>query len=290
MERHKQIVTKKRTIKDLNPSRYWYLRSKLQSKAAYGAVDKGLFFIGYPRSGHSVLGALLDAHPEVVLSHELDAMAFLDAGFSKRQLVQMIINRSRQFAKAGNQWMGYSYKVPGGYQGRTHQLKLVGDKRGGTTTKWFKQSPELFHKLKAMFPDTLFIHMYRNPFDSITTSFFRSQKRRGVNFDESDLVRKVDHFFDHAKVIHRFEKQALFDFRSIRAEFFLENPEAVLKSLLKRFAVEVPDDYLKSCASILFQKPPKRRNQLKLWDTKTIDYVFQRMEETPYFSGYSFED
>ncbi|WP_282778039.1 sulfotransferase family protein [Phaeodactylibacter xiamenensis] len=290
MKKHKQVLTKHRTVKDLFPSRYWHYRSLLESKAAYEKIKKGLFFIGHPRSGHSILGALLDAHPDIALSHELDALAFLNAKFSKRQLVQMIINRSKQFAKAGNQWMGYSYKVPGGYQGRINQLKLVGDKRGGTTTKWFRQSPELFDKLKAMFPDTLFIYMYRNPFDSITTSFFRSQKRRGGNFDKADLFRKTDHFFDHAKLIHQFEEQALFDFRSIRAEFFLDNPEEVLKSLLNRFAVEAPEDYLKNCTSILFQKPPKRRSELGLWDSRTIDYVFQRMEETPYFWGYTFED
>jgi hypothetical protein len=290
MKKYKQIISEKQYLKEITPSRYWYLRSMLESRRAYSALDKGLFFVGYPRSGHSVLGALLDAHSEVVMSHELDALAFLHAGFSKKQLVQMIIYRSRQFAKAGNRWMGYNYEVPGGYQGRTEQLKLVGDKRGGTTTKWLRRSPELFHKLKAMFPDTLFIHMYRNPFDSITTSFFRSQKRRGIDFDQTDLYRKADHFFDHARVIHQFEEQALFDFHSIRAEFFLEHPKEVLRSLLNRFSVEVSDDYLDNCTSILFRKPPKRRSELELWDSKTIDYVFQRMEETPYFSGYSFED
>lgn len=290
MKKHKQVITKDWTIKDLFPSRYWHYRSILESKAAYEKINKGIFFIGYPRSGHSILGALLDAHPQVALSHELDALAFVDAGFSKRQLVQMIIQRSRQFARAGNQWMGFNYKVPGGYQGGGDQLQLVGDKRGGTTTKWFRKSPELFDHLKVMFPDTLFIHMYRNPFDAITTSYYRSQKRRSGNFGQNDLYRKVDHFFGHSKLIHEFEDQQLFHFRNIRVEDFLESPKKVLHSLLKHFSIDAPEDYLDNCASILFRKPPKRRGQLELWETKTIDYVLQRMEETPFFRGYTFED
>ncbi|MEQ8705790.1 MAG: sulfotransferase [Phaeodactylibacter sp.] len=272
------------------PSSYWRIRSCLESKSAFEKVDQGLFFIGYPRSGHSILGALLDAHPSVVLSHELDALAFVDAGFSKRQLVQMMIYRSRQFAKAGNQWMGYNYIVPGGRQGEVTQLRLVGDKRGGTTTKWYANNPALFARLRTLFPDTLFVHMYRNPFDTISTSFFRSQKRRGKEFGETDLFRKIDHFFDHATLIWQFEKEGLFEVQGIRAEVFLESPAMILKDLLHRFSLEAEAEYLDNCTRILFKKPPRRRSRLNLWTPKTIGYVYKRMEETPYFEGYHFED
>jgi hypothetical protein len=290
MKKRKKVITKNRTIKDIPPSWYWYFRSQVESKAAYAEVNQGLFFIGYPRSSHSIMGALLDAHPEMVLSHELDALAFLDAGFSKRQLVQMMITRSRQFSRAGNQWMGYDYKVPGGHQGKEGRLKLVGDKRGGTTTKWYKKSPSLFSSLHNMFPDTLFVHMYRNPFDAISTSFFRSQARRDKRFGEADLYRKIDHFFDHARIIHQFEEEQPFDFQSIRAEDFLASPKEILRDLLNRFSIEADPAYLDGCANILFRKPPKRRSGLELWSSKTIDYVYQRMKETPYFEGYQIED
>lgn len=42
---------------------------------AYGHVHTILFFIGYPRSLHSLLGSLLDAHLHTVVSEE--SMAFL---------------------------------------------------------------------------------------------------------------------------------------------------------------------------------------------------------------------
>lgn len=290
MKKRKRIITKNRTIKDLPPSRYWYIRSFLESKSTYDNTNQGLFFIGYPRSGHSILGALLDAHPEVVMSHELDALAFLDAGFSKQQLVRMMMLRSRQFAKAGNQWMGYNYKVPGGSQGDVTQLKLVGDKRGGTTAKWYNKKPVLFPSLHTMFPDTLFVHMYRNPFNTISTSYFRSQVRRDKSFGEADLYRKIDHFFDHANIIRQFEQEQPFDFRSIRAEDFLASPKEVLSDLLNRFSLEASPDYLDNCTRILFKNPPKRRTCLELWSRKTIEYVHQRMTETPYFVGYQFED
>ena len=40
---------------------------------AYGHVKTILFFIGYPRSRHSLLGSLLDAHPHMVIADETNA-------------------------------------------------------------------------------------------------------------------------------------------------------------------------------------------------------------------------
>ena len=42
---------------------------------AYSRVKTILFFIGYPRSRHSLLGSLLDAHPRMVVSDETNAFS-----------------------------------------------------------------------------------------------------------------------------------------------------------------------------------------------------------------------
>ena len=42
---------------------------------AYGHVKTLLFFIGYPRSRHSLLGSLLDAHPHMVIADETRALS-----------------------------------------------------------------------------------------------------------------------------------------------------------------------------------------------------------------------
>ena len=33
-------------------------------------VEKFVFFVGYPRSGHSIIGSVMDAHPDIVIAHE----------------------------------------------------------------------------------------------------------------------------------------------------------------------------------------------------------------------------
>ena len=41
-------------------------------QAAYDDVDTALLFIGYPRSRHTIVSAILDAHPNIMLSNEMN--------------------------------------------------------------------------------------------------------------------------------------------------------------------------------------------------------------------------
>ena len=40
------------------------------SKQTVEDVEKFVFFIGYPRSGHSIIASLMDAHPNIVIAHQ----------------------------------------------------------------------------------------------------------------------------------------------------------------------------------------------------------------------------
>ena len=41
---------------------------------AYDEVETFVMFIGYPRSSHSLVGAILDAHPEIIIPHEFNLL------------------------------------------------------------------------------------------------------------------------------------------------------------------------------------------------------------------------
>src|SRR5687767_7508658 len=51
-------------------------------------VSSYVFFVGYPRSGHSLVGSLLDAHPDMAIAHEMDALRFV-RGYSRNQLFHL---------------------------------------------------------------------------------------------------------------------------------------------------------------------------------------------------------
>ena len=90
-------------------------------------------FIGYPRSSHSLVGAILDAHPEIIIPHQYDALRYWikyrpsTAGktkISKYHLFFDLHQLSREQAMFGirstyneGKMEGYSYNVPGLWQG-----------------------------------------------------------------------------------------------------------------------------------------------------------------------------
>ena len=50
------------------------VNSQINRYKAYGHVKTILFFIGYSRSRHTLLGSLLDAHPHMVIADETMAL------------------------------------------------------------------------------------------------------------------------------------------------------------------------------------------------------------------------
>src|SRR6185503_2841686 len=58
----------------------------LKWKRSFRDLDTFCTFIGYPRSGHTLIGSLLYAHPNAIIADELDALRFLQAGFSRNQV------------------------------------------------------------------------------------------------------------------------------------------------------------------------------------------------------------
>ncbi len=64
-------------------------------------IESFCLFLGYPGSGHSVIGALLDAHPEVVISNEIHVLRLMQAGIPAERLFRMIAENARIFAFTG---------------------------------------------------------------------------------------------------------------------------------------------------------------------------------------------
>ena len=100
----------------------------------YEGVETFLMFIGYPRSSHSLMGAILDAHPHIVISHEYHIVnrwsiyqddTLINTGMQKYLLFYNLHSLSTWQAVFGNRAKKpvflddgiYSYNVPGAWQG-----------------------------------------------------------------------------------------------------------------------------------------------------------------------------
>jgi hypothetical protein len=89
-----------------------------RDRRMFEQIDACCLFIGYPRSGHSLIGSLIGAHPHAVIGHELDLLKYVYARFGRVQLCHLALESSRAFTEAGRRWSGHRYAVPGEWQGR----------------------------------------------------------------------------------------------------------------------------------------------------------------------------
>ncbi|MEM9923672.1 MAG: sulfotransferase, partial [Cyanobacteria bacterium P01_D01_bin.50] len=111
--------------------------AKLYIPSAYGGLkninlwqeaETFCLFLGYPRSGHSMIGALLNAHPNIIMSHEAAALKYVYVGFDRNQIYDIIFKKAKFSAEKDRKLGGYNYYVPNQWQGRVEKLKVIGDK------------------------------------------------------------------------------------------------------------------------------------------------------------------
>ena len=247
-----------------------------KNREAYAEDLKSLsgycIFIGYPRSGHSLIASALDAHSEMVVAHELHVLKFLDAGFDRNQITFLLLENSRLFAKFGRIWNSYNYAIPDQWQGKFQSLKIVGDKRGGGTSWWISESPDMLERMVTEFtPGVKFIHVIRNPFDSLATIKLRQR-------NQSDPVEAFRFFFrlcdTNSAIGSQLPAGQVLD---IYHEDFVSDPKGQLKRLCSFLGIMASPEYLESCASIVFEKPHRSRHDAT-WTDGAIKIVEKNAE------------
>src|SRR5262245_16191287 len=180
-----------------------YTTSLLENRRSTGFfqdVQTFCMFVGYPRTGHSLIGSLLDAHPRIVIAHELDALEFFHWGFSRRQVFHLLLENSRKMAAKGRGYSGYSYRVPNQWQGRFERLQVLGDKKGAVSAGRFYRHPDLLDFVRDQIAiDLKFVHVIRNPYDVLATM---SRRNLGKGLDTH-----IDRFFKLCSGVERLKSR-----------------------------------------------------------------------------------
>jgi hypothetical protein len=253
-----------------------------RQRTLFDQVQNYCMFIGYPRSGHSLVGSLLDAHPDMVIAHELDALGFIQSGFRRNQLYALILNNSREIAAKGRIQTGYDYQIPNQWQGRFRRLQVIGDKRGRGSMTRLQRRPDLLERMQRVVRDPMrFVHVVRNPFDNISTMSKRRdwtlEEAAGIYFGLADTV---------ADVKRRMGEDSVLD---VRHEAVIADAKGCLKELCGFLNVTPTDDYLEDCAGIVYASPHRSRHEAP-WTDRLKASVQERIERYPFLRGYGWDD
>jgi hypothetical protein len=276
-----------KALRYLSSLRAWSYHKDFQDVQTY------LMFIGYPRSGHSLIGSLLDAHPQIVVAHELDALYYFKNGFSAIQVYYLILKNSMNFTRSGRQWMGYKYNVPNQWNGKYSNIKVIGDKCGGRSTRRLEQhdNVELLYKIEKQFGKPLMIiHVIRNPFDNITTMVRRSHERNGSEINIELLSLQIKHYFKFVKINNHLKNNERLRIVDIHFESFVADPKDSIKKLIGMFNLNCDDDFLRDCSSTVWMKPKKTRYSLDLWTPEIIQNIEEKLKEFDFLDHYRFNE
>ena len=260
------------------------LPGSVTSSHRFDEVETYCMFIGYSRSGHSLLGSLVDAHPDAVIAHELDALRYFHLGFAKKQIYSLIIDKEQSFARDGCRAKDdHDYAVPNQWQGRYRELRVIGSKKGALTTRRLGDHPALLDRMRRRLGTKLrVIHVVRNPYDNIATMYRRKAGR-------SPLDQRVDYYFSLCRTVaelkQRLDPAEVID---IRHEDVVSDPTTSLKRLGAFLDLEMTTAYLQDCASIVFPSP-RRTRDASPWTDELVTRVDREAASFGFLGGYSFD-
>jgi hypothetical protein len=253
----------------------------------FGDLRNYVMFLGHARSGGSLAGALLDAHPNAIIADEVDVFQYVNAGFEREQIFHILLERSQRQAekghvKAGRDQKQYSYHVPGAWQGRYEQLLVIGNRKAGISTQRLGSDPRALEHLQALLGNIRLklILSVRNPYDTISTMNIRSGR---------DLESGVTQYFANCETIRGLkENVGSENLLALRHENLLRNPKEHIQQMCQFLELPAPENYLHACSAILFQSPAASRRKVA-WSPEMIQKVHAQIEQYSFLEGYSYE-
>lgn len=278
-------------------------------------VRKFLLFFGSGKSGHSIVGSLLDAHRHIVISHEFHLFRNWNQvkGDTKRRWAGDLYNKlywkskddSFGIRKASSK--GYSLKVEGLWQGRYDSfISVIGDKSGGSTRQEYVRNKELFkknlHSLSLFLEiPIVFIHVVRNPFDHVASrvlythvgdiaavSTFKKQLKG--KFKDDELVLKVTKemlsFYElERELVDLIKPENILE---VHLSDLVSSPKRTLVAILKFLEVPANSKYLQVCTAKVFSSASRSRDYIQ-WPEEAQDLLNDAIVKYQFLRRYNFE-
>lgn len=265
--------------------RGWELRRE------FSALRRFVVFVGYSRSGHSLVAALLDAHRRAAIAHEEGALLLAHARVPRGSILGALAANTRDIGHTrghtGGRLEGYVYGVPGQWQGRWERLEVVGDKHGEDNAWRLVANPRLGERLERCVGVPIeWIHVVRNPFDNVATVV----KRSGLAGDAREVTAAANRYAGLSRgleaILVSLDPRRV---HTVQHERFVDDPCAGLGTLCSALGLETDDEYLKACAAIVFAEPRRTRTTVE-WGPEASQVLADRIADSRALRGYGFEE
>lgn len=285
------------------------------SNSAVKSVKKFIFFVGYPRSGHSIVGSLLDSHPNMVVSNQFALFRRLTEDpvykHPTRSFLYNAIYRnsvcSHYFGLRAQEATkkGYTLHVDNSWQGRYDgTIQVIGDKTGGNTgMTYFNNGHQSFLKqykrlLSIVKVPILVFHVVRNPFDNIATMVIRSPKS-GVSIldltpdhpykNKESLDNAIAAYFSRVHTVDKMMTELDLTVIEVHIQDLIEKPKKAFSEICDRLEVFCSNNFLKTVAEKMFPDVTKTHLLIE-WTPEQIKRVRKEMQRYTFLHQYTLDN
>jgi len=230
-------------------------------------------FIGPMRSGHSLVASILNAHPNIQISLEVNPLK----RFVAKDDVNHVFSDIQRYCKRDTEreMGGYKYNL----KVRNKDVQIIGDSITGHKYLHLLKSRGLKNYMEYIGIPMVFIWVLRNPFDLIHSSFLINRKPMPKNVK----------FFKQSMDISRDICEN--NYRStyiLPIEDFITNTKPELKKLTDFLGVKCSKQYLNLCDKFVFDEPHRVFNPY-YWEGKEITKVNRFIKKLPELERYKDE-
>ena len=234
--------------------------------------------VGNARSGSTLLGAVLDGHPNVVVANETTASATFWRGFDRERILAEILDNSEANAAIDRPSEGYAYQV-GLPPSQKTDLRVVGDKIWNPATLLLHGDHGLIPSLEERLGvPVLIIHAMRNPFDTISTMHRRSG---------ASVANRTRWYFMHCEAAVAIGERVASDrFLACHHEDLLAAPGPEIDRLCRFLGVPADAGHIDAVADKLFSTPRSTRHSVT-WQPAEIAAVHAGIARFPCLARYA---
>lgn len=243
-------------------------------------------FAGYPRSGHTLVASMLNAHPNVICSNQMFIMYEMkgdpELGIARRNSILSKIESGSQ----RSQWKPEAYVEPLPKK----EITVIGDKTGHRTIEHLISNPENLEPFKRTVQWPIkWIHVYRNPFDNLATWTKLNVDNRKAKVPRITQEQEFENVFKKYQALNEkiVEMKKTENVLSVAHERVIRFIDRTLDDICSFLEIEKYDEWRTKCIKTKWKDPRITRRNIN-WTPSMRAKVAKLSKQYPWLYGYDF--
>jgi sulfotransferase family protein len=232
--------------------------------------------VGNARSGTTIIGSIVDAHPRMICGNETNASQRFWRGLERDDIVREIVDNSVANADSGRPSFEYRYAIPTPDKD-WRDIDVIADKVWNPSLLLMHGDRTLLPQLaERMGTQVLLVHCIRHPLDVIATMHRRSA---------ASLRDRMRWYFMHCEAVQALVERNDAPLAHFAHEQLIASPDVEIPRLCDFLGVPAAEDYVRRCRQVMFREVKTTRDGVS-WPDDILAEIRQRASHYDFLRGY----